>query len=189
MKTSFYSPDELLKMGFKKIGVNCLISKNASFYGIEKISLADFVRVDDFCILSGEITIGSYVHISAYCALYGAEGIVIGNFSGLSPRCTLYSSVDDFSGAYLINPMVPEEYTNVSGGKIILKDYVQLGANTITMPNITIDEGVICGAFTFVNRDLISWNMYIGIPVVFHKTRKKDLLQYASKVMEMNEQQ
>jgi acetyltransferase-like isoleucine patch superfamily enzyme len=182
MKNSFYSEKELLKLGFKKLGKNCLISKKASFYNIEKISLGNNVRIDDFCILSGEISIGSFVHISAFCGLYGAKKIKIGNYSGLSPRCTVFSAVDDFSGEYLINPMIPEEYTNVTGGMVKLGEYVQLGANSIVMPNITIGDGSVCGAFTFVNKNLADWKIYTGIPAVYLKPRKKTLLKFVEKL-------
>ena len=178
MTNSFYSNKELLTLGFKRVGSNCLISKKASFYDIKNISLENNIRIDDFCILSGSISIGSFVHISAYCALYGSKGISIDNYSGLSPRCTLFSAVDDFSGEFLINPMVPEEYTNVTGGKVYLHKYVQLGANTIVMPNITIEEGVVCGALSFINKNLSEWNIYAGIPAILLKERKKDLLTH-----------
>ena len=86
---SFYTPDELKKLGFKAFGQEVYISKKASFYSPEKITLGNHVRIDDFCILSGEISIGNYVHISAFNALYGKAGIKIGNFCGISPRAWL----------------------------------------------------------------------------------------------------
>ena len=181
---SFYTQEEIIKLGFKKTGKNLYISRNAKFYGIENISIGNNVRIDDFCILSGRIKIGSYVHISAYCAFYGSKGIKIGDFSGTSPRTIIFSAVDDFSGAYLINPMIPSEYTNIKSGKVIINDYVQLGANTIVMPNITINEGAVTGAFAFVNKDLDSWFIYAGIPAKVLKERKKDLLKYAKRIKE-----
>ena len=74
---NFFNEEELNKMGFKSIGKNVLISKKASIYSPEKIKIGDHVRIDDFTILSGNITIGNYVHISAYVALYGRFGIEI----------------------------------------------------------------------------------------------------------------
>lgn len=67
----------------------------ARIYSPHNLIIADNVRIDDFCILSGMIEIGSRVHISAYCTLYGLKGIVIKDDSGLS-------AIDDFSGNYLI---------------------------------------------------------------------------------------
>mgnify|MGYP002684191689 CR=1 FL=1 len=80
MITSFYNEEEIVKLGLKKYGKNVLISRKASFYSPELIQLGSNVRIDDFCILSGNISIGSYVHISAYTALYGKFGICIEDF-------------------------------------------------------------------------------------------------------------
>lgn len=35
------------------------------------MTIGSNVRIDDFCILSGRLEFGSYVHIAAYSALYG----------------------------------------------------------------------------------------------------------------------
>lgn len=173
---SFYTIEELNKLGLKQIGNNVLISKKASIYSPEKITIGNNVRIDDFCILSGSIEIGNYVHISAYTALYGNKGIKISDFSGCSARCIIYSATDDFSGEYMISPMVPEELTNVIGGKVVLEKYVQLGANTVVMPNLIIEEGVAVGAMSFVNKSLEKWNIYAGIPCKKLKPRSKNIL-------------
>ena len=97
---SFYTLEELQSIGFKQVGENVFISRKASFYDVENIHIGNNVRIDDFCILSGKITLGSFIHISAYCVLYGANGIELEDYSGLSARCTVYSASDDFSGNF-----------------------------------------------------------------------------------------
>lgn len=174
--TSFYSEEELLSMGFKSIGKGCCISRKASFYGISRMSIGDNVRIDDFCILSGNITLGSHIHISAYVALYGAEGIVLEDYTGISPRGTIYSAMDDFSGNYLIGPIHPEEYTNVKGGLVTVRKYSQIGANSVVFPNLTIEEGVVVGACSLVRHSLDAWGIYVGTPVKRLKDRSKQLL-------------
>lgn len=173
---NFYDEKELLEFGFKSIGHNVLISKKASIYGANNMEIGNNVRIDDFCILSGNITIGDYVHISAFCALYGKGGIKIGNYCGCSPRTTLFSATDDFSGNFMISPLVPSEFTNVISGTIILNDYVQIGSNSIVMPSVTLGEGVSTGAFSFVNKSLESWGIYAGIPAKKIKERSKKIL-------------
>ena len=170
-----YTEDELKKIGIKKIGRNVLISKKSSLYSPEKMSFGDNVRIDDFCILSGNIEIGNNVHISAYTALYGKYGIKIGNYCGCSPRCTLLSGSDDFSGEYMISPMVPEKYTNVDGRKIEIKNYAQIGSNSIIMPGVTVNEGAVCGSFSFVKENLEEWSIYCGIPAKRIKDRSKNI--------------
>ena len=93
VQSSFYSDEELLSMGFKSIGKGCMISRKASFYGVGRMSIGNNVRIDDFCILSGSITLANNIHISAYVALYGAEGIEFEDYTGISARSTIYSAI------------------------------------------------------------------------------------------------
>lgn len=174
---SFYTEQELKDIGFKDIGKDILISRKASIYNPSTISIGNHVRIDDFTILSGNISIGDYVHISAYTALYGKFGIKIGNYCGCSPKSTVFSATDDFSGRYMISPMVPEEYTNVIGGQVVFEDFVQIGANSIVMPKTRLKEGAVTGAFTFINKDLEEWSINIGIPVRKIKDRQKEMLK------------
>ena len=175
---SFYTVEELDLLGFKAIGDNVLISRKVSFYSIENIALGNHVRIDDFCVLSGNITLGSHIHISTYCALYGAFGIEMKDYTGLSPRCTILSATDDFSGDYLISPMVDASKTNVTGGKVLIKSYSQIGAGCVVFPSIQIEEGVAVGAMSLINKNLDEWSVYAGIPVKKIKDRKKGLLNF-----------
>ncbi len=175
---SFYTRQELEQIGFASIGENVLISRKASIYSPSKISIGNKVRIDDFSILSGQIHIGSMVHISAYVALYGGEGIFIHDCSGISARTTVYSAVDDFGGDYLIGPMCPLEATHVTGGPVILKKYTQVGASCVIMPNLIVGEGSVVGAMSFVNKSLDSWGIYAGVPVKRLKDRSKKLLDF-----------
>ncbi len=175
---SFYSEKELLSMGFKSIGKECKISRKASFYGVENISIGNNVRIDDFCILSGYIVLGSNIHISAYVALYGSNGIVMEDYTGISPRSTIYSAMDDFSGNYLIGPIHVEEFTNVTGGKVVVKQFAHIAANCVIYPAITIGEGCVVGLFSVVKNSLEPWGIYYGTPAVKHKNRLKTMLKF-----------
>ena len=174
--TSFYTQDELLGLGFKRIGENVLISRFARFYDISNIEIGNHVRIDDFCILSGTIKLGSYIHISPYSALYGRFGIEMEDYTGISPRCTVFSASDDFSGEYMVSPMVPEELTNVSGGKVIFMRFSQIGASTVIMPNVTLNEGSAVGAMSLIKKDIPEWEIHGGCPAQFIKKRKKEIL-------------
>ena len=174
--SSFYSHDELLALGFKRVGENVLLSRKASIYGASQMSIGDNVRIDDFCILSGNITLGSNIHISAYVALYGADGIELKDYTGISPRSTIYSAMDDFGGDWLIGPIHPEDTTNVKGGKVTLERFVQIGCNSVVFPNQTIPEGTVVGAMSLVSRQLPEWAVCVGVPAVKIKDRSKKLL-------------
>lgn len=174
--SSFLSIKELTAKGFKKFGENVLISRYANFYNIENIELGNNVRIDDFCILSGEIKLGNYIHISAYSALYGSKGIEMQDYTGLSPRCTVFSASDDFSGEFLIGPMIDSGLTNVTGGKILIKKFSQIGSGSVLLPNLTIEEGVAVGAMSLITKSLDSWGIYAGCPAKFIKERSKKIL-------------
>ncbi|ATV25481.1 acyltransferase [Prevotella intermedia] len=174
---SFYSEEELKELGLKSYGYNVKISRYAHLYNAENISIGNNVRIDDFCILSGKIKIGSNIHISAFSALYGAGGITLEDFTGISSHSTIYSAIDDFSGEFLIGPIHNKSVTNVSYGNVILKKYSQVGAHSVIFPGITIGEGSATGTMTLVNKDIPEWSIYIGQPARFLKERSKGLLK------------
>tara|TARA_R110002074_G_scaffold308094_2_gene478873 strand:+ start:1220 stop:1774 length:555 start_codon:yes stop_codon:yes gene_type:complete len=173
---SFYTKQEIASFKFKSVGNNVLISRKASIFSPENISIGNNVRIDDFCLLSGKITLQSYIHISAYCALYGKHEIEMESFTGLSPRCTLFSATDDFGGDFLISPMTNPKHNNIIKGKILIKKYSQIGTDTIILPNITIEEGTAIGAKSLVNKSTKPWGIYFGQPITKHKNRKKGIL-------------
>lgn len=173
---SFFSIEELNSFGFKSLGNNVLISRKASIYSAATISIGSNVRIDDFCILSGNITLGSYIHISAYTALYGKNGIVVGNFATISGRVLIYSQNDDYSGAFMTNPMLPEVFTNVTGGEVCIGEHVIIGAGSIVLPALTLGEGASIGAMSLVKENAEPWSVYAGVPAKKLADRKKDIL-------------
>lgn len=178
INNSFYTEKELAEIGLKTYGKNVKISRYARIYSPNNISIGDNVRIDDFCILSGSITLGSHIHISAYVALYGAKGIIIDDYSGLSPKSVVYSAMDDFSGDYLIGPIHPERATSIVGGVVKINRFVQIGSNSIIFPNLEIGEGSVIGASSQVRHSVGEWGVYYGIPVIRHKDRSKNLLKF-----------
>ena len=176
MNCGFYSKDELEGLPFGSLGHNVQISRSANFYGMERMDIGDNVRIDDFSLISGRVTIGSYVHVASYVGLHGRFGITLDDFSGVSSKSTLFSGSDDYSGFHLTNPTVPEEYTSIDGRPIILKRHALLGANTIVLPGVTVGEGAATGAFSLVSRDLEPWTIYGGVPCKPIKARSKKLL-------------
>jgi dTDP-4-amino-4,6-dideoxy-D-glucose acyltransferase len=178
---AYYTKEELVNMGFKSLGINVQISNKCSIYGPENISIGSNVRIDDFCIISaGEkgIEIGNYVHIACYASLIGAEKISIGNYCGISARCSIYSSSDDYSGQFLFGPTVNSKYKKVENSPVFIADYSIVGANSIILPGVRINEGVAIGALSLVNNSLQAWSIYAGVPVRKLKSRDNGLLKY-----------
>lgn len=173
----FYTREELEKIGFKSLGENVLLSDKSSIYSPEKISIGNNVRIDDFCILSGDITIGNYIHIAAYGAYYGAGGIEIEDFSTTSSKVTIYSQSDDYSGETMTNPMIPEKYKKVTYRKVTIKKHSIVGAGTIILPGVTLQEGTAIGSMSLITKSTEPWKIYAGVPAKVLRDRKKDLLK------------
>jgi galactoside O-acetyltransferase len=181
---SFLDYKELQELGLKSFGSNVYISRKASIYGADKIALGNHVRIDDFCILSGNIRIGDYVHIAAYSALYGGtEGIIIEDYANLSSRVSVYSVSDDYSGVSMTNPMVPDKYKNVESAPVYICKHVIIGATSVVMPGTNLREGSAFGSFSFITKDSEEWSIYAGIPCKFIKKRERRALELEDEMM------
>jgi len=177
MSNNFLEYDELKELGFNRIGEHVLISRKASIYGASNISIGDHVRIDDFCILSGKIEVGSFIHIAAFCAFYGGTaGITAGDFCNFSSRISIYAISDDYSGETMTNPMIPDQYKRLQNGKVQMGRHVIIGSGSVILPEVEIGEGCSVGALTLINHNLPAWSICAGIPAKVIKPRSKNLL-------------
>ena len=186
MTDSFLSALELADLGLRTYGDDVLLSRNCSVYGRERVSLGSHVRIDDHCVISsgldGYITIGDYVHLSADVGLYGNGGIEIGDFCTLSPKVSVFSESDDFSGEHLLGPVVPPHVRGCHNAKVKILDYSAIGASSVVLPGARVGRGVAVGALSLVRRDLASWGIYVGCPVHRIGDRSRRLLSLAESV-------
>lgn len=176
---SYYDNNELHEMGFASIGKGVKLSRKASIYNAAQISIGDFSRVDDFCVLSagtGGIRIGRNVHIAVFCGLIGHAAIVLADFSNISSRVMIYSSNDDYSGGALTNPTVPPEFTNVKSAPVHIEKHVIVGSGSVILPGVTLQEGVAIGALSLVNRNCERFSIYAGTPAKLVRSRSEKLL-------------
>ena len=185
----FYEKKELHKFNFNKLGNNVLISKAATLYKTEQMSFANDSRIDDFCALSGEVIIGSNVHITVHCSITASlSPIVIQDFVGIAANCHIFSSMDDFLGIGLTNPTVPMEFRNVSHGPVKISKHAIIGVGSVIFPNVTVGEGCAIGAMSLVNKSIDPWGVYVGVPVIRIKDRSKNLLEKEKQFIQMQKQ-
>jgi galactoside O-acetyltransferase len=160
---SFFNKVEIRKLGLKSVGEDILKRRKISIYNYNKvqISIDNNARIDFFCILLWNITIENHLHISAYDVLYGTAGIILKELSGISARKTIYSLTDDFLGENLIGVILPDKYRNVNYGKVIFKRFCYVGAHSVILPNVIINEGTVIGAMSLINNITKSWSIYV----------------------------
>ncbi len=176
----FLDNKELELLGLKSFGENVLISKKASIYNAANISLGSNVRIDDFAILSAGvdgIEIGSYVHIGSHSTIIGKAKIIFEDFTGLSIRVSVFSSSDDFLGEGLTNPTVPSEFRATVNARVHFKKHSGVGAHSVVLPGVTLEEGAAVGANSLVRTSLESWAVYFGSPARKISKRAKLVLE------------
>lgn len=174
---AYLNREQLDSMGFKSLGDNVKISDKACIYNSVNISIDDNSRIDDFCILSGNIQIGKHVHIAPFCLLAGGErGIVMHDFSGCAYHVQIFTQSDDYSGRTLTNPTIPTKYKKEYKRPVIIGKHVIIGTSSIVFPNVNLAEGCSIGAMSLVHKSTKPWGIYSGNPAKRLKDRKKDLL-------------
>jgi galactoside O-acetyltransferase len=171
--------EELIAFGFKKIGKNVRISDKASIYNPANIIIGDNVRIDDFCVLSagvGGIIVGSNIHIAVFSSLIGSGKIEIQDYSNISSRVSIYSSSDDYSGMFMTNPTIPDQFTNVDSRSVEIGRHVIIGCGSVILPGSKLENGVAIGALSLVNGNCEQFNIYAGNPLRKIKKRSMELL-------------
>jgi len=182
---AYYSEEQLKKLGFKSLGRNVRISDKASIYDADQIEIGDNSRVDDFCVISGKVLIGSYCHITPMCLIAGGRlGVYFSDFCTLAYGVKVFSQSDDYTGETLTNSLIPSKYKKESFKSVYFGRHVIVGAGAIIFPGVEVAEGCSIGAMTLVNKSTQPWGVYVGSPARRIKDRKKDLLELEKQFLE-----
>nr|WP_308813190.1 acyltransferase [Aestuariibaculum sp. M13] len=115
-----------------------------------KIHPTSHLKSDTTIECSGGVEIGKYFHTG--------KGLVI------------------FSTNHNYNSKVKIPYDEISiNQKVIIKDFVWLGANVTIVPGVTIGEGVVVGAGAVVTKDVPDYAIIGGNPAKIIKYRDIDV--------------
>jgi len=180
----FYNEDELKLLGLNKFGKNVLLSKDVKLFHPEKFSIGDNSRVDAFCFITGDVEIGSHVHIAPFVILSGSNGIKLHDFVGIAARVSIYTSDADYTEGSLTNPTISKDLRNVTTGKVELEKHVLIGAHSVVLPKSVLGEGSTYGSFSLIKGNYEPWFIYKGIPAKKYKSRpKEEILKNEKKVL------
>jgi len=165
-------------MGFADIGKNVKISDKAAIYDAGQIRIGDNSRIDDFCVISGNLTIGRNVYIGPFGLLAGGTpGLVLEDFTTLAYRVQVFTQSDDYSGETMTNPTVPPRYKKEIFASVRLGRHSIVGAGATIMPGADLAEGTSVGAAALVLKPTEPWSIYVGNPARKLRERKRDLLE------------
>ena len=186
LNSEFYTDDELKKFNFKKIGKNVKIARNCVINNFENISIGNNVRIDSFTVIltrKKDLIIENNIHIGSHVFLGAHMGLRMKSFSGLGQGVKIFTVNDDYSGESLTNPTVTEKYKKEKKGEVIIGKHVNIGVNSIVLPSVKIGDGASIGSFTLVNKNLIGWYIYFGIPCKPILKRSKTLIKLEKKFL------
>ena len=172
-------------LGLRHVGVGVKISDKAAIYDAERISIGDHSRIDDFCVISGQVSIGRFCHVTPMCLIAGgAPGVFLGDFCTLAYGVKMFAQSDDYSGETMVNSMVDREYKKEIFLPVRAERQVVLGAGTTVLPGVVLAEGTAVGAMSLVNKSTAPWGIYAGIPARRLRDRSRSLLILEEKFLE-----
>jgi len=164
-------------LGLRSVGKNVLISDRSVIYDPGRTSIGDNSRIDDFCVLAGEIKIGRNVHVTVYCNLAGGRsGLSIGDYSTLAYGCHIIAQSDDYSGESMANSTVSAHFKKERSERVEIGDHVILGAGTMVLEGVRLADGTAAGAQTLFLESSEAWTMYVGQPARILRPRSRKLL-------------
>lgn len=186
----YFQCDDLMNMGFKRVGKNVKLSTNAAIYDHGEIELFDNCRIDDFCVVSGKVSIGRNVHVTPQCLIAGGKpGIFLEDFSTTAYGVKIFAQSDDYSGESMTNSLMPKVYKNERFASVTVGRFAILGAGATVLPGANIGEGGAIGAMSLVLRPTEPWSIYAGVPAIKIKARSKKLLEKFSEWQSLNNAQ
>ena len=131
-----------------------MISNFAQFYDFNGV-IDNSARVDDFCIVSGTVNIGCNCHVGPFSILSGkTDSIDIGKYVGISSRVSVYTASENFFANKSGNPTIDSDRRDLKTGKVIIEDFVMIGAGTIIMPNVIIGKGASISAGSIITKNI-----------------------------------
>jgi galactoside O-acetyltransferase len=150
----------------KRCGVGVKINPLSKLCKPEAIELDDYCRICDFVFIWGGlgVRIGKYTDIQPHVTIWGGGEIVIGDYVSVAVGAVLLTAVYSHKEGLRMVDGLPEGETHALYGKLVIENDVYVGANSTLMPNITVGEGAIIGAGSFVNKDAEPWGIYVGSP-------------------------
>ena len=96
----------------------------------------------------------------------------------------VFTQSDDYSGKTLTNPTIPTKYKKEIKKEIVIGRHVIVGAGSIIMPGVILEEGTSVGAMSLIRKSTEKWSIYLGNPAKKITSRKKDLLELEKKYLE-----
>ena len=110
-------------------------------------------------------TVGKWCYIGPN-GIY--NNVVIGNYTCIAPSCQIGGMEHSYWTAS-ISPLLSDEC--VMGKRTTIGHDVWIAANCIIRQGVSIGDGAVIGAHSFVNQDIPPYAIAFGTPAKIHKYR------------------
>ncbi|MGE3975626.1 MAG: DapH/DapD/GlmU-related protein [Bdellovibrionales bacterium] len=168
------------KFKFHTMGKNVIIGASADIQMPSAISVSDYAFIDHHVSLNamaGNIHIGRRIHIAPYAIISGVGGgIYLGDYAAVGAFARIYShSEAPVDGKRLSGPMIPESMKGMVTGPVHIGKDALIGTGAVVLPGVTLGEGAIVAANSFVpaHTKIPPYAIYGGVPAKMLGLRQK----------------
>jgi acetyltransferase-like isoleucine patch superfamily enzyme len=156
---------ENVKSMLKSCGEGVKIYPMAKIAFPHMVELGNHVKVRDFAfIFAGEgLIVGDYTDIQPHTVVWGGGLTILGKRVSTGPGTVFLSATYSHAPGLRMVDGLPEGAAIAIGGRLVVGDDVYIGARSVIMP-VTIGEGAVIGAGSFVNKDVEPYGIYVGSP-------------------------
>jgi acetyltransferase-like isoleucine patch superfamily enzyme len=150
----------------KKCGQGVRLFPLAKICKPEVIELGDCCRINDFVFIwpGVGVRVGKYSDLQPHVTIWGGGETIIGDYVSVAVGTVLLSAVYSHKEGLRMVDHLPEGHSNALYGKLVIENDAYIGANCTIMPNLTVGEGAVIGAHSFVNKDVEPWSICVGSP-------------------------
>lgn len=170
----------------KAYGEDVYISKFAEIRRPQFAELGKHIAIDSGFYCTTQLQMGDYIHVSPQVTVIGgAQGLLkLGHFNTIGAGARLICGSDSFMGHGLMGYGIPEAFMDeITIAPIEFKNFASIATQVVVLPGVTLAEGSVVGACSFVTKDTEPWTIYAGIPARPIKLRPKDkMLDYAKQL-------
>ena len=92
--------------------------------------------------------LGYKTDIGAFSYINAQYGVTIEDFVQIGSHCSIYSV-----------STIDKKF-----GPVVLRKNCSVGTHSVIMPGVTVGENAVIGAFSFVNQDVLSDQVVLGVP-------------------------